>query len=114
MSNLAKVWNDGPTDYTELFRDSAITIPKGQCIEMDRYEAAAFVSQYIKPLKTEVGGYKNHKMLRVEIPSDAPAAKVEHRCMLCKGLFGNETELSLHSEAFHKSVMVEADPKPKK
>lgn len=114
MSNqVAKVWNDGPTDYTETFRDNQLTIKKGGYIEMDRYEAAAFVSQYIKPKKTEIGTYLNHKQLRVEVPADV-ATPNDNRCMLCKGTFANATELSLHSEAFHKAVMIEDDKKSKK
>jgi hypothetical protein len=115
MPNLAKVWNDGPTDYTEKFRDDELTIKKGGFIEMDRFDAAAFVSQYIKPIKNgDVGGYKNHKQLRVENLDDHASSKVEHRCMICKGLFQNENELALHSEAFHKAVMLEDTDKKKK
>jgi hypothetical protein len=114
MSNVAKVWNDGPTDYTERFRDSDITIRKGEYIEMDRYEASAFLSQYIKPKKTDTGIYLNHKQLRMEVPSDAPEAKVEHRCMLCKGLFATANELTLHSDMFHPESQVEDKEKRKK
>lgn len=110
----AKVWNDGPTDYREEFRGTEIAIPKGKFVEMDRYEAAAFLSQYIKPRKTDTGVHMNHKMLRMEVVGDDVPAKLEHRCQMCKGLFQSETELTLHSEAFHKEAIVAAEPKKAK
>jgi hypothetical protein len=103
---LAKVWNDGPTDYTEKFNDNDIQIKKGGFVEMDYFDAVGFMGQYIKPTKTDVGGPTNHKQLRLEPVSDAASKPVEHRCQACLGLFATANELILHSESFHKEKAV--------
>lgn len=111
----AKVWNDHPTmGYEEKFREELINIPQGKFVEMDFYDAHAFISQYIPIKKTDVGGPTNHKMLRIEVIPDKVAAAVEHRCMACLGLFATENELILHSDKFHTEKAIQTELKPGK
>lgn len=111
--STVKVWNDGPTPYSEMFRENEISIPKGGHVEMDYFDAVQFLGQYIKPKKLGEGLFANHKMLRIE--GSAPDLKSsKHTCQLCKGDFTTEKELLLHSDQFHKAVMHEDDDKPKR
>ena len=111
--SLAKVWNDGPSDYREDFRGTEIHIPKGSNVEMDQFDAVAFLGQYIPIRRTGNGVSLNHKQLRIETLPEQMAAKVEYRCQMCRGLFQSENELVLHSEAFHKGAIVADLKKPK-
>lgn len=102
----AKVWNDGPSDYTEKFNDVPIHVKKGGFVEMDYFDAVGFMGQYIKPIKHDNGEVVNHKQLRLELIPDAASKPVEHRCQACLGLFATSNELILHSESFHKEKAV--------
>lgn len=111
MANV-KVWNDGPTDYSEKFRDDLITIPKGKFIEMDYYDANQFLSQYIPPRKTETGIYLNHKQLRIDADLKAVTAEQQtiHACMVCGGKFDTGTQLEGHVKTYHETQKITEDP----
>lgn len=111
---LARVWNEGPTDYSEVFKGETIRIPRGKYIEMDQFEGNQFVSAYTPVKKDGVGNYLTHKMLRLEVLPSKEERKVEHRCQMCRGVFDTENELVLHSEAYHKEAIIDDKAKGKK
>jgi len=104
---LARVWNDHPSDYKEMFKGEMIEIPGKKYVEMDKYDAIQFVGQYIPVRKNDLGDYINHKMLRVEVLPDPTPKVTEIKCQMCLGKFDTEKELALHSEAHHKDAIVE-------
>jgi len=113
--SLARVWNDHDTQpYKEEFKGEMIHIAPNKYVEMEKFDALQFVSAYVPIRKDAMGNYLNHKKLRVEVIPDPEPAKVEHRCMACRGTFDTANELAMHSEAFHKELIVADSPKTKK
>lgn len=103
--SLVKVWNDNEKTYQENFRGDLITIPGKASIPMDYYDAVQFLGQYIKPIKIGDGTFTNHKQLRIEGTPPAFQA-TKPRCQMCKGEFATETELTLHSDQFHRESII--------
>ncbi len=115
---LAKVWNEGPKEWREVFKENLIVIPPGQFVEMETPEAVLFMGQFVNPKKaSDQTGAGIEKRLRIEKPR--PVEATEHKCMMCKKVLPDAEELALHgkhahADSLHKDEDADAKAKGKK
>jgi hypothetical protein len=97
----SRVWNRSTSDYSEMFQNKQITIPAGQFVLMNVYEAAAFKGQY--------PGKNVHKIIDVE---DLPGNEKDDLqvCNMCSFTCATEKELLAHLRT-HKP-MEDTAPEP--
>lgn len=69
-----KVWNDNKYPHVEEFKGTKITIPAGECIEMDWEEAVEFKGQFTPMVRNGADELdpRFFKMIRVERPTVLP------------------------------------------
>jgi hypothetical protein len=123
-----KVWNDNlknldpktgkPLPHVEVFKGETLTIPAGECIEMDWEEAMEFKGQFFPMVLRGDGTHdpKGFKMIRVERPAE-PVVKEANVLHATGQVASNPAELlalakayaSLHPEAVVKDEQAESN-----
>jgi hypothetical protein len=89
MSEMVRVWNKNKFDYSEQFKNKMITVPAGQFIMMELFEATEFKGKY--PGKGVI------KMIKIEkIPGQQNKTADIQVCNMCGKEFFTEKTLFEH------------------
>ncbi len=97
-----KVWNDNKYPHTERYKGKEITIPAGEYIEMDYFDAVDFQGQFtpVRYLGTGAHDPACFKMIRVERPV-GPVLPEEKNVFHATGkAFGSPAEMIAFAKAY--------------
>ncbi len=108
----AKVWNDNKYPFSQEFKGQKISIPAGEYVEMEFYEAKEFEGRY-SPIKVDGGGQpkpESYKMIRVEAEGKAgPAQAGGFPCAACGKVYESQRVLDAHVDEQHLDAMADQE-----
>lgn len=112
-TRMVRVYNDHDKDYSEIFRDSMLTIPAKKYVEMEDSEATLFMGRFPGLRRNGQGQDITVKMLRKVYITPEMTQTESHKCMACGTEFKSTSELEAHSKV-HEAQKIKDEPQGKK